>query len=127
MGLLRGPRERAKALYRALGKHLIRLRREVRGHVANRLQAALWHEAFHLVREGIASVAEVDAAIAPGPGLRWRGSAWPYCTGPRMRPAPEPAWPTRCRRGLAAIMDRGRVPGERRHLDRHEREERQAG
>jgi carnitine 3-dehydrogenase len=61
----------AMAFYAACGKHPIRLRREMRGHVANRLQAALWQEAFYLVREGVASVADVDAAIAHGPGLRW--------------------------------------------------------
>ena len=63
--------ERALAFYRAIGKHPIRLRREIKGHVANRLQAALWQEAFHLVSCGVASVADVDAAIAHGPGLRW--------------------------------------------------------
>ncbi len=63
--------ERAVAFYRACGKHPITLRREVRGHVANRLQAALWQEAFNLVSQGVASVADVDAAIAHGPGLRW--------------------------------------------------------
>ncbi|GAA0580476.1 3-hydroxyacyl-CoA dehydrogenase NAD-binding domain-containing protein [Craurococcus roseus] len=62
---------RAMDFYRALGKHPIQLRREVRGHVANRLQAALWQEAFHLVATGVASVEDVDAAIAHGPGLRW--------------------------------------------------------
>jgi carnitine 3-dehydrogenase len=45
--------------------------REVKGHVANRLQAALWREAFYLVEQGIASVEDVDTAIAHGPGLRW--------------------------------------------------------
>ena len=63
--------ERALAFYRAIGKHPIRLRREIKEHVANRLQAALWQEAFHLVSSGVASVADVDAAIAHGPGLRW--------------------------------------------------------
>ncbi len=63
--------ERALDFYRAMGKHPIRLRREIKGHVANRLQAALWQEAFHLVAAGVASVADVDAAIAHGPGLRW--------------------------------------------------------
>ena len=63
--------ERALAFYRAIGKHPIRLRREIKGHVANRLQAALWQEAFHLVSSGVANVADVDAAIAHGPGLRW--------------------------------------------------------
>src|SRR4051794_15186413 len=63
--------ERTLDFYRAIGKHPIRLRKESRGHVANRLQAALWQEAFHLVATGVASVADIDAAIAHGPGLRW--------------------------------------------------------
>jgi 3-hydroxyacyl-CoA dehydrogenase len=63
--------ERAMAFYAAMGKHPILLKREKRGHVANRLQAALWQEAVHLEAEGVASVADVDAAIAHGPGLRW--------------------------------------------------------
>lgn len=62
---------RAVAFYRAIGKVPIHIRAEVRGHVANRLQAALWREAIHLVNEGVASVADVDAAVAYGPGLRW--------------------------------------------------------
>src|SRR5476651_966261 len=57
--------------YRALGKHPIHIKKEVRGHAANRLQAALWREAIHLVEEGVVSVADADAAIAFGPGLRW--------------------------------------------------------
>jgi carnitine 3-dehydrogenase len=63
--------ERAMKFYRAMGKHPIHLRREITGHVANRLQAALWQEAFNLVKAGVASVADVDAAVAHGPGLRW--------------------------------------------------------
>jgi carnitine 3-dehydrogenase len=63
--------ERALNFYRSMGKHPIHLRREITGHVANRLQAALWQEAFNLVKAGVASVADVDAAIAHGPGLRW--------------------------------------------------------
>ena len=38
--------------------------------VANRLQAAHWREAIHLVAEGVISVADVDAAVCWGPGLR---------------------------------------------------------
>ena len=63
--------ERAMEFYRTAGKHPIHLKREIRGHVANRLQAALWQEALHLVQAGVASVADIDAAIAHGPGLRW--------------------------------------------------------
>jgi carnitine 3-dehydrogenase len=62
---------RAMGFYESIGKKPIHIRKEVRGHVANRLQAALWREAVHLVNEGVASVADVDAAIAHGPGLRW--------------------------------------------------------
>lgn len=47
------------------------MRREVPGHVANRLQAALWREALHLIGEGVASVQDVDLAVSAGPGLRW--------------------------------------------------------
>lgn len=61
----------AEAFYRALGKVTIRLKREMLGHVSNRLQAALWREAYHLVNEGVVSAADVDVAIAHGPGLRW--------------------------------------------------------
>ena len=63
--------EGALKFYRAMGKHPIHLRQEIVGHVANRLQAALWQEAFNLVKAGVASVADIDAAIAHGPGLRW--------------------------------------------------------
>jgi 3-hydroxyacyl-CoA dehydrogenase len=61
----------AMAFYRQVGKHPIRLQREMRGHVANRLQAALWQEAYHLILEGVADVEAIDAAISHGPGLRW--------------------------------------------------------
>lgn len=63
--------DKAMRFYESLGKKAIHIRREVKGHVANRLQAALWREAFHLVQEGVASVSDIDAAIAHGPGLRW--------------------------------------------------------
>ena len=63
--------ERAMDFYRHIGKHPIHIKKEVRGHVANRLQAALWREAIHLVVEDVVSVADADAAITYGPGLRW--------------------------------------------------------
>ncbi len=62
---------RTMAFYRAIGKKPIHLKKEVPGHVANRLQNALWREAFYLVEEGIASVEDIDTAIESGPGLRW--------------------------------------------------------
>lgn len=63
--------ERAIAFYRELGKYPIRLNKEVPGHIANRLQAAVWREAIHLAAENVASVADIDAAVSQGPGLRW--------------------------------------------------------
>jgi 3-hydroxyacyl-CoA dehydrogenase len=63
--------DRAMSFYLSIGKKAIHIRREMKGHVANRLQAALWREAFHLVEQGVATVADIDAAIAHGPGLRW--------------------------------------------------------
>ena len=62
---------KAMDFYREIGKRPIHIKKEVRGHAANRLQAALWREAIHLVTEGVVSVADADAAIAYGPGLRW--------------------------------------------------------
>ena len=60
-----------RAFYESVGKVTIEVRREVPGHVANRLQAALWREAISLVAEGVASVEDVDTAVWAGPGLRW--------------------------------------------------------
>ncbi|ROT44499.1 3-hydroxyacyl-CoA dehydrogenase NAD-binding domain-containing protein [Pusillimonas sp. NJUB218] len=63
--------ERTMRFYADIGKRPIHPRKEVKGHIANRLQAALWREAFNLVDQGVASVSDIDAAIAHGPGLRW--------------------------------------------------------
>lgn len=63
--------ERAMAFYAALGKKPVRLSREIEGHIAGRLSAALWREAVHLVEQGVASVEDIDAAVVHGPGLRW--------------------------------------------------------
>lgn len=61
----------AMGFYAQLGKKPIRLRKEVPGHLVNRLQAALWREAVHAVVDGVADVADIDAGVAYGPGLRW--------------------------------------------------------
>src|SRR5437868_5463038 len=63
--------ERAAEFYTGLGKQAVRLRKEVPGHVANRLQAALAREVYYLVADGVVSVADVDTALSWGPGLRW--------------------------------------------------------
>jgi 3-hydroxybutyryl-CoA dehydrogenase len=61
----------AEQFYQSIGKVTIRVNKERPGHVANRLQAAVWREAIHLVKEGVASVEDVDKAMWAGPGLRW--------------------------------------------------------
>ena len=61
----------AEDFYAEVGKITIRVHKEVPGHVANRLQAALWREVLHLAQEGVASVEDIDTAVWSGPGLRW--------------------------------------------------------
>jgi 3-hydroxyacyl-CoA dehydrogenase len=62
---------RTERFFSSLGKHTVRLYKELPGHVANRLQAAVAREAYHLVAEGVLSAAAVDDALSWGPGLRW--------------------------------------------------------
>jgi carnitine 3-dehydrogenase len=63
--------EQAMRFYAAIGKKAIHLRKELPGHVANRLQAALYREVAYLIQEGVLSVADADDAVSWGPGLRW--------------------------------------------------------
>jgi 3-hydroxyacyl-CoA dehydrogenase len=63
--------QRAMAFYASIGKKPIYLRKELPGHVANRLQAALYREMLYIIEQGILSVEETDAAVCYGPGLRW--------------------------------------------------------
>ena len=61
----------AAEFYTSIGQRTVRLNKEMPGHVANRLQAALAREVYYLVAEGIVSAADVDTALSWGPGLRW--------------------------------------------------------
>jgi len=63
--------ERAMAFYASIGKRAIHVRKEVVGHVANRLQAALYREVVYLIEQDVLSVSDADAAVSWGPGLRW--------------------------------------------------------
>lgn len=49
----------------------IRVRKEIKGFVVNRLQVALIAEALHLVSEGYCSAADLDTAVKHGLGMRW--------------------------------------------------------
>jgi 3-hydroxyacyl-CoA dehydrogenase len=61
----------AERFYASLGKVPIRLQKEIYGHVANRLQAAIFREAVHLLESGVASAEDIDRAVSEGPGPRW--------------------------------------------------------
>jgi 3-hydroxybutyryl-CoA dehydrogenase len=63
--------ERVMSLMRAIGKRPVLLRRDVPGFVANRLQAALMREAFHLLEMGVADAQDIDTVMTDGPGVRW--------------------------------------------------------
>ncbi|HEY6758553.1 MAG TPA: 3-hydroxyacyl-CoA dehydrogenase NAD-binding domain-containing protein [Baekduia sp.] len=63
--------ERAMAFYASVGKKPVLLHKELPGHVANRLQAALYREVVHLIDQGVLGVADADDAVSWGPGLRW--------------------------------------------------------
>ncbi|KJC33970.1 3-hydroxyacyl-CoA dehydrogenase [Bradyrhizobium sp. LTSP849] len=62
---------RAAEFYTSIGQRTVRVNKEMPGHVANRLQAALAREVYYLVAEGVVSAADVDTALSWGPGLRW--------------------------------------------------------
>jgi 3-hydroxyacyl-CoA dehydrogenase len=63
--------QRVTEFYKSIGRQTVRVRKEMPGHVANRLQAALAREVYYLVAEGVVSAADVDTALCWGPGLRW--------------------------------------------------------
>jgi 3-hydroxyacyl-CoA dehydrogenase len=62
---------RATDFYQSIGKQTVRLYKELPGHVANRLQAAVAREVYYLVSDGVLSAEDVDSALSWGPGLRW--------------------------------------------------------
>jgi 3-hydroxyacyl-CoA dehydrogenase len=63
--------QQAMEFYASIGKKPIHLRKEVPGHAANRLQAALYREVAYLIEQDVLSVADADDAVSWGPGLRW--------------------------------------------------------
>jgi carnitine 3-dehydrogenase / betainyl-CoA thioesterase len=69
--------DRAARFYEAMGMHALKVRKEVPGHLSDRLQEALWREVLHIVDEGVATTQELDDAVAYGPGLRW--AIWGTC------------------------------------------------
>ena len=75
----------AAGYYRRIGMRPLHVRNEIEAYLSDRLQQAIWHEALHLVNDGIATIPELDAAITGGPGLRWAfmgtAMAWHLASG----------------------------------------------
>jgi 3-hydroxyacyl-CoA dehydrogenase len=63
--------QRVEEFYTSIGQKTVRVKKELPGHVANRLQSAVAREVYYLVAEGVVSAADVDTALSWGPGLRW--------------------------------------------------------
>ena len=63
--------EAAATFLTYIGMHALRVRREVPGHLTDRLQEAIWREILHMVNDGVATTGELDESIIYGPGLRW--------------------------------------------------------
>ena len=61
----------AQSFFEQLGKKPIVIRKEVPGHIANRLQAALMREILYLMKNDVASIKDIDSALSDGPGLRY--------------------------------------------------------
>lgn len=59
------------SFYEEMGKRPVYVQKEVPGHIANRLQAALFREIFNLIQGNVCTVKDIDDAMAFGPGLRW--------------------------------------------------------
>src|SRR5438876_247639 len=63
--------QQALAFYASIGKKPIELKKELPGHVGNRLQAALYKEIMYLIQHDVLSVEDADVAVSYGPGPRW--------------------------------------------------------
>jgi len=63
--------EAARKFFSYIGMHPLHVRKEVPGHLTDRLQEALWREILHMVNDGVATTGELDESIIYGPGLRW--------------------------------------------------------
>ncbi len=63
--------EAARRFYTYIGMHGLKVRKEIPGHLTDRLQEALWREILHMVNDGVATTGELDESIVYGPGLRW--------------------------------------------------------
>ena len=68
-----------KGWLKALGRIPVTVNKQVPGHVANRIAAAVWREAIDLVLNGVIQVDDLDRAVSVGPALGW-AAAGPHLT-----------------------------------------------
>ncbi len=66
-----GETARAADILRGIGMFPLTVRKEIDAHIADRFLEAVWREALWLVKDGVATTAEIDEAIRMGFGLRW--------------------------------------------------------
>lgn len=72
--------ERLMDFYRSAGRVAVRLKKPIPGFVINRLQAAVLHEAIHIVEEGVVDMQGLDELVMNSLGVRW-ASIGPFLTG----------------------------------------------
>jgi carnitine 3-dehydrogenase len=63
--------EQASKFLGSLGMHPLHIKKEIEAFIADRFLEAVWREALWLIKDGIATTAEIDDAIRYGFGLRW--------------------------------------------------------
>ena len=63
--------DRTMTFYNTMGKKAVHVKKEVVGHIANRLQAALMREMLSMLQKDVCSISDIDDAMSYGPGLRW--------------------------------------------------------
>jgi 3-hydroxyacyl-CoA dehydrogenase len=77
--------QRAIAFYASIGKKPIHLKKELPGHVGNRLQAALYKEIVYLIQHDVLSVEDADVAVSYGPGPRLGSDGAKFAVASRRR------------------------------------------
>jgi 3-hydroxybutyryl-CoA dehydrogenase len=63
--------ETALDFLRGLGKEPVLLKKDILGHIGNRIQHAMFREAIHLVEEGVATPEDIDRVIMSSLGPRY--------------------------------------------------------
>lgn len=62
---------KAESIFSSVGLEPVRVNREAEGFIFNRLEGAVLREAYCLVRDGVASVEDIDRVMRDGLAPRW--------------------------------------------------------